>query len=204
MIQKIDQEIEVKFHLSNRAAFEQRLIKQNAILLHARILESNLRFDTPGRELTHEHRVLRLRRDNHIHLTYKGPADPNLPVTVRQEIEFEANDFEAAHRFLVALGYEVSVAYEKYRTTYIFEKVEVSLDEMPIGDFCEIEGADIPAVQTAVESLGLKWEARILESYLALFNNLRVKYGIPADNLTFAELQGTDIHLDGIGIKAGD
>jgi len=204
MIQKKDQEIEVKFHLKNRAAFEQRLIKMNARLLHGRILESNLRFDTPGRELTKEHRVLRLRRDNHVHLTYKGPADPNLPATVRQEIEFEANDFEAAHRFLVALGYEVSVAYEKYRTTYIFKNVEVSLDEMPIGDFCEIEGPDIPAVQAAAEALGLNWEARILESYLGLFNNLRVKYALPAKNLTFAEVQGTEIQLEGIGIKTGD
>ena len=44
-------------------------------------------------------------------------------------------DFEAARRLLEALGYRLTVMYEKYRTTYHLRHLIVVLDEMPYGEF---------------------------------------------------------------------
>ena len=54
--------------------------------------------------------------------------------------KFEVSSFDNAKALLEALGYRVSVMYEKYRTTYDWGGCEVTLDEMPYGDFAEIEG----------------------------------------------------------------
>lgn len=41
---------------------------------------------------------------------------------------------------LQELGYVVSEVYEKYRTTYKLNVLQITLDEMPYGMFVEIEG----------------------------------------------------------------
>ena len=51
--------------------------------------------------------------------TFKGPSEEEEGgILSRQEIEFVVGDFESAKQFLEALGYEVVVFYEKFRTTY--------------------------------------------------------------------------------------
>ncbi len=198
------QEIEVKFYLQRRAALEERLQNQGATLIQPRVHELNLRFDTPERSLTREKRVLRLRQDEQARLTYKGPGYIDQDVTQRLEIEFAVSDFESARAFLYALGYEVSIYYEKFRTTYAWQGVLVTLDEMPYGDFSEIEGPDAGAIQQAAQALGLHWEARILDSYLALFERLRQSNGLSARNLAFAELEGLTCTPRMLGVQPGD
>jgi adenylate cyclase, class 2 len=199
-----DQEVEVKFYLSDMAGFRARVAKAGAGLVTARVHEVNLRFDTPDRSLTRQHRVLRLRKDDLNHLTYKGPAQEGQSVTVRQEIEFEVSDFEAAQKLLAALGYEVSVTYEKYRTTYQLQNAEIVLDELPFGDFVEIEAPDAQSVQRLADFLDLDWDARISDSYLALFERLKTERGIHADNLSFSELGGITIAPADLGVFPGD
>ncbi len=184
-----NQEQEVKFFLANRPVLEQRLRGMGAQLLHPRTLEVNLRFDTPDGALTRASQVLRLRQDENVRLTFKGPMQPGQKVSVRQEIEFQASSFENAKAFLEALGYRVSIRYDKYRTTYRLGAVEVTLDELPYADFAELEGPDSAAIQAAAGALGLNWEARSLDSYLGLFSALRRNQGLPAQNLTFGEIK---------------
>jgi adenylate cyclase, class 2 len=198
------QEIEVKFYLADLAGFRTKVAKARATLVSERVYEINLRFDTPGRELTHDHRVLRLRKDDHIRLTYKGPAQEGQTVAVRQEIEFGVSDFDAAKQLLEALGYEVSVMYEKYRTTFRFENAEVVLDELPYGNFVEIEAPNPKAVQRLANGLELDWEARISDSYLALFERLKISRAIQADHLVFKELEGLTIDPIDLGVLPGD
>lgn len=182
-----DREMEVKFALTSLAKLENALIENGARLVHPRVLETNLRFDTPKRTLMAEHRVLRLRQDEKVRLTYKGPSQAGLEVGLRQEIEFEIGDFEAARRFFEALGYVVIMVYEKYRTTYVLGDVEVMLDEMPYGVFAEIEGSEAEQIRQAALQLGLNWEARAAVSYQELFFRLRKAFQLPVENLTFAE-----------------
>jgi hypothetical protein len=91
--------------------------------------------------------------------------------------------------------------YEKYRTYYELETSEVSkdfgslkefimLDELPYGNFVEIEGPDAASIRAAADSLNLKWEAAIAKSYLALFERLRGKLGYAFRDLTFENFTG--------------
>jgi adenylate cyclase class 2 len=201
---KSEQEIEVKFLVHDLSAVAERLRAAGARLSSPRVHETNLRFDTPDGALTRERRVLRLRQDAGSVLTYKGPAAPGQAVSVRQEIEFTVSDFQAARHFLEALGYQVSITYEKYRTMYQFGSLVVTLDEMPFGSFIEIEGPDAESIRTAAAEIHLNWEARSVASYLALFNQLCVARGLTAQNLTFAELQGVEASPQDLSLHYAD
>jgi len=199
-----DQEIEVKFYLAKPEEFLDRLASAGAVLLHGRQFECNLRFDTADGQLTREARVLRLRQDDRARMTYKGPAAPDQPVSMRQEIEFEVSDLAAACRLLEALGYRVSVMYEKWRTTFHLEALEIVHDEMPYGHFCEIEGPDSDAIRSGAASLGLDWDARIKLSYLALFDRLKAAHGLQGSELSFDAIGGLDISPEDLGVKPAD
>ena len=190
------QETEIKFLIDNLSIFEKRVKDIGAVLHQARIYELNLRFDTPDQRLTKKFQVLRLRQDQSVHLTFKGPADPFSEVSVRQEIEFEVSDLASAHQFLEALGYQVTITYEKYRTTYHLGNTEIVLDELPYGDFVEIEGPDIPSIKNIANILKLDWKDRIKLSYLAIFYQLKEKFNLKASNLLFSDLENCKFSLD--------
>ncbi len=197
-------ELEVKFYLADLPALEAHLRAQGARLVQGTLHEVNLRFDTPDRGLTRSYQVLRLRQDNAAHLTYKGPGEIKEGVRLRQEIEFSVSDFDAARDLLLALGFEVSVMYEKYRTTYSLDEVEVTLDQMPYGDFAEIEGPDPASIHRASERLGLDWERRGLESYTALFERLRAALGFTFQDLAFHNFRDLKITPADLGMQPAD
>jgi adenylate cyclase class 2 len=209
-----DKEIEVKLMVRDLARLAERLQTLGAVLETARVHETNLRFDTRSMELSRARKALRLRKDNAVRLTFKGPQELGTDASIRQEIEFEVSDFAAAKRFLEALGYMVSVIYEKYRTTYRFGPVLVTLDEMPYGAFVELEGAEtgegeadggaVANLQAAAAALGLDWQARSGASYLALFDQLRQARGLTAHDLTFADLQGQQVSPADLGLRFAD
>ena len=168
-----DHEIEVKFPVANLALVEARLQSLEAQLTQVRVQETNLRLDTSDQSLTRTLQVLRLRQDSQARVTYKGPGITRDGVRIRQEFEFAVSDFDAARNLFDALGYSVSMMYEKYRAMYDLDDVHVTLDEMPYGSFVEIEGPQPASIQIAAARLGLNWERRVLDSYTALFDQLR-------------------------------
>ncbi len=198
------QEIEAKFYISNLKALEDKILALGAVLLEPRVLEINLRFDTPANVLQHNHRVLRLRKDHSFHLTYKDNSSLQDGALVRREIEFNVSDHTAARQFLEALGYEVVVIYEKYRTTYSYQNSEVLLDELPYGNFCEIEGPDVNTIQQIAEDLEITWQNSIPMSYLALLEYLRNSKKTRAENLTFQAFTGQHIHAEDLGVIPAD
>ncbi len=200
---KTNDEIEAKFWISDLATFQACLQDSGARLAHRRVKEINLRFDTPDGLLSRQSRVLRLRKDYGVHLTYKGAARPGEAVSVRQEIEFEVNSYKAARAFLEALDYRVIVMYEKYRTGYEFNELVIALDEMPFGNFCEIEGPNVSLIRSLADSLDLDWEARSQESYLGLFGRLQ-QAGLQAKNLTFDEFKGVTVTPEQVGLRPAD
>ena len=144
-------------------------------------------------------------------VTYKGPSRGEGGASARQEIEFQVDDFEAARRVFEALGYRVVVMYEKYRATYRLGSVLFTLDEMPYGDFAEIEDAGSPdfdsaaaAIHAAADALGLNWETRITDSYLALFDSARSRLGLTARNLSFDEMQGITLTPQDLRLQYAD
>jgi adenylate cyclase class 2 len=200
-----NQEIEVKFMVADLPALEVRLRALGARLIQPRVHEVNLRFDTIAGDLTASQRVLRLRKDQQSRLTFKGPSHVNQKVNVRQEIELVVDDFDNSRRFLEALGYQVVGMYEKYRTTYKFGAVLVTLDEMPYGAFSEIEGPDAESLRKAAEDLWLDWSRRSLESYMALFARMKENRGMDSlQDLSFEQVQPLNITSQELGLKLAD
>jgi len=69
-----NQEIEVKFLISDLPALLEKLENLGAVELRPRVLEVNLRFDTHDRKLSDRAQVLRLRQDDQAILTFKSPG----------------------------------------------------------------------------------------------------------------------------------
>ena len=207
-----EQEIEVKFYVRDLSRVEQTLKNLNARMAQKRALETNLRFDTPENSLGRYRRVLRLRRpapgyspdDPQGLLTYKGPTQNGQSISIRQEIEVVVSDYETALHLLEALGYQVVVMYEKWRTVYRIGPVDIDLDETPLGCFIEVEGPNTAGIQEVAQLLGLDWEARSGESYMSLFNRVRVARGLSAQNLSFAEFQGVEVTPQDVGLRPAD
>ncbi len=198
------EEIEAKFYIANLEALQDRLVRSGAVLLEPRVLETNLRFDSANHTLMQNQQVLRLRKDSLNRLTYKDSTRLQDGVLVRREIEFEVSDFNAARQFLKALGYEVAVIYEKYRTAYSLLGCEVLLDELPYGNFCEIEGEDIETIHKVADMLGLHWHDSIPNSYLGLFSQLRYAKKVKAENLTFQAFEDLRFTAEDLGVIPAD
>ena len=199
-----NQELEVKLYVSDLEAVRKRLEARQAVQKQARTHEMNLRFDTKQGELSREYKALRLRSDTAVRLTFKGPSSSREGVRVRQEIEFTVSDFNAARAFLEALGYHVAMIYEKYRAEYDLEGVSISLDELPYGNFVEIEGENPQHIRRISDLLGLNWQNRISDSYVLLFNRLRSEFSLEFRDLIFDNFEGLDCSLDVLGVKAAD
>ena len=197
-------ELEVKFYISDLGQLEVRVKALEAKLVQPRTLEYNVRFDNLKGELAQSYQVLRLRRDTANRLTYKGPGVLLDGVRLRKEIEFEVSDFDNAKAFLEALGYRVSMIYEKYRAVYELDGVLVTLDEMPYGNFAEIEGPDAASIQAANSRLGLDWQARVLDSYATLFQIICRKLGLTFRDLTFKNFAATYVTPTNLGVRPAD
>jgi hypothetical protein len=78
------------------------------------------------------------------------------------------------------------------------------LDEMPYGDFIEIEGESVAAVQTLAEQLSLDSSKAIKMSYLEIFDLLCSVEGFDMDNLTFDALSNKRFDFKKIAILSAD
>jgi adenylate cyclase, class 2 len=193
------QETEAKFYVRDLSRIKARLEELSAHLVQERVLEINIRFDLPGASLRAEGRVLRLRRDTDVRFTYKSASENNQGVLSREEIEFTVEDFEKGKRFLEALGYRKLVYYEKYRTTYDLNQTLVMLDELPYGNFVEIEGETIESIRAVADQLKLNWETAIATSYHALFERAHRALNLSFQDISFANFANIKVeavHLE--------
>lgn len=199
------QEIEAKFYVLDLEGIRRRLQSMEALLIQARILETNIRFDLTDGGLRSEGRVLRLRQDTEARLTYKDGSTNEEGVLSRREIEFIVEDFGKAKQFLEALGYHKLFYYEKYRTTYEHANCHIMLDELPYGNFVEIEGESVESIRKVSGTLDLKWDTAIPTSYHILFERICARHPDldPAD-LSFRALHGLNITAGEVSIHAGD
>ena len=192
------QETEIKLFVPDLAAVEARLRDLGAELAHARVFERNVRYDDADGSLSAARRVLRLREDDEVRLTFKDEAAAldGGPHT-RFEAEVGVSDFATMDIILGRLGFQPYMTYEKYRTTYTLDGVEVLLDEMPYGTFVEIEG-DADGILAVMTRLGLNDAPRMTASYGALFDRVRTALGLTFTDLTFAAFEGIDVPLSAL------
>jgi adenylate cyclase, class 2 len=94
-----------------------------------------------GGVLDERRAVLRLRKTGEsTKLTYKERLSNGLDVKHKIEFETQVSDVDAMEKIIGVLGYRLSVVYEKRRSTWHLNDVEVVLDELPFGLYMEIEG----------------------------------------------------------------
>lgn len=187
-------ETEVKLFVPDLYPIITALETQGAQCTAPRILERNLRYDTPTRELSTERKVLRLRQDTRARLTYKDENQSTTQDNIlsRFEAEVEVSDFESMALILTRLGYTPYMQYEKYRTTYHLSGAEIVLDEMPYGNFVEIEG-NANQIEARIGQLGLSAAKRLPQSYTALFEVVRAALDLTFTDLTFANFHGITV-----------
>ncbi len=188
------QEVEVKLHSPDLAAVRKALEKAGAVLLKPRVFERNLRYDSADGTLMAAGIVLRLRQDEAVKLTYKADASIADGIVSRFEAEVTVSDFDTMDVILRRLGYRVGLIYEKYRSTYALASAEVVLDELPYGNFTEIEG-DVETIERAVAMLGLGGCRRMTGSYTDIFLGLKERLDLDVEDCTFDEFVGVDVDL---------
>ena len=145
-------------------------------------------------------------------LTYKGSVQPGTrggasgrrrggpSYKVREERESRVIDGDAMATILDGIGFHPSFRYEKYRTTFRLPGLpglKVELDETPIGDFLELEGAR-DAIDRAAKLLGFGPADYIARSYGALYLEYASTRGreeqgeaLPARDMLFSTARST-------------
>ena len=190
-------EVEVKFLVDDLEAVRWRLVAAGATTGAPRVHERNVRFDTADGALLARQALLRLRQDSRVRLTYKGLSDQDAgsQAKIREEIELTVEEFDRMALIFARLGFGAVQSYEKYRQTFHWRDVEVVLDEMPFGNFVELEGATDAELKDAAAALGLDWSRRVLTNYLELMEQARRAFDVPFNDLTFANFAGRPVDM---------
>lgn len=175
-------EVEIKYRTVAPAVVQRALADAGAARIGVEI-EDNVIFDSPQATLRNAGCALRLRTARDVdtgklraELTWKGPRAPG-PMKIREEINTQVDDPQAARSIIEALGFRATVRYEKRRESWHLDRCEVVVDELPVvGWFVEIESlaaADAPhtgeeAVARCAARLGLRAEDIEPSSYVSI------------------------------------
>jgi adenylate cyclase class 2 len=192
-------EVELKLLVDDLEAVAARLAAAGAELIARRIYESNVRYDDADGTLSARGMILRLRQDQITRLTYKEPIEQvEDDMSRRFEAEVEIKNFHTMDIILRKLGFRPYVAYEKYRTTYALDRTEIVLDELPFGNFVEVEGAP-EAIRAVINRLGLETMARYRETYLHLFDRVKAHLDLDFVDLTFDNFREVSVPAAAFG-----
>jgi adenylate cyclase class 2 len=115
----------------------------------------------------------------------------------RFEAEVEVSDFDTMSLILEHLGYRPYMAYEKYRTTYELDSAEIVLDEMPFGNFVEIEG-EAATIERIITRLNLQDAERFGRSYTGLFELVKRNLDLEFRDLTFENFEDIQVPVSAL------
>lgn len=182
-------ETEIKFRIDNLEALQAQLEAAGFRVQTPRTFESNVLYDTPDRQMRARTEILRIRNyGGRWTLTHKRlPAsDPGEDVHKhRIETETEVADGEALAEVFLAIGLTPAFRYEKWRAEWSDGLGHCVVDETPIGNYAELEGA--PAwIDRIAAQLGIAPARYVTLSYGRLFEQWRQEHGSEAQHLTFA------------------
>lgn len=191
-------EIEVKFYISNISTIRDKVISLGAESM-GRIFETNICFEDSQKNLFKNRSLLRLRKDNRTRLTFKSlphtkNQEKNADFKIFREQEVEVSDFAVMKSILESLGFHKERVYEKWRETFILNGVTLCIDEMPFGNFLEIEGEKEDIVEAASKT-GMAWENRILSNYLHMFEIIRQKFKLKFNDITFENFKNIKLNI---------
>ena len=193
------QEVELKLYTPDLSAVQSALESAAAALSQPRLYERNIRYENATETFTEQGIVLRLRQDHRARLTYKERGTLENGISRRFEAEVAVDDFEMMDIILRRLGYETALIYEKYRRTYSLGDAEIVLDEMPFGNFTEIE-ADADMIEALVKQLGLERYSRMNGNYTDIFANVKARLKLDFRDLTFDNFADIEVRPSVFGL----
>jgi adenylate cyclase, class 2 len=184
-------EIEIKFRVADSRALARRLRAAGFRLVTPRTHELNTLYDLPSGELRTRGELLRLRKYGaEWVLTHKSRGTAGRHKN-RVEMETRVVDGKKMDAILRALGYAPSFRYEKFRTEWTDGKGHVVVDETPVGNFAEIEGAP-RWIDATAKKLGVTEADYILTNYAGLFLEWKDRTKSAAEEMTFKAVRATD------------
>jgi adenylate cyclase, class 2 len=177
-------EIEIKFRVGDLAALNGRLRAAGFRSVTPATHEMNTLYDVRGLALRKRGELLRLRKygDTWL-LTHKAKGGAGRHKT-RVETETRVADGPKMDAILLALGFVPTFRYEKYRAEWSDGKGHVVVDETPIGNFGEIEGAS-RWIDATAKVLGIGARDYITDTYAGLFFAWRRRMRSAAQEMTF-------------------
>ncbi len=184
-------ETEIKFRVNDLEDFRRRLAVAGFRVETPRSFESNVLYDWPDRKMRARTEILRIRHyAGKWTLTHKRLPDAPGSERHKQRVETETGiaDGEALAEIFRSLGLTAAFRYEKWRTEWTDGEGECVLDETPIGDYAELEGAS-EWIDRVSGRLGVDTSQHITLSYGRLFDLWRQEHGSSAEHLTFAAVQ---------------
>ena len=146
--------------------------------------EMNTLYDLPGQKLRQRGDMLRLRKFGHEWLLTHKAKQKSTRHKSRLERETKIEDGKQMDGILRALGFQPTFRYEKYRAEWSDGKGRVVVDETPIGNFGEIEGAPRWIDRTA-RSLGIERRDYITQTYAPMFFEWKRRTHSAANEMTF-------------------
>jgi adenylate cyclase class 2 len=192
-VARSNRETEVKIRIKSSAEMRSRLKRLGLVREHAKTLEDNVLYDTPGRVLRKVRSILRIRRyGSEWTVTYKGTPDADPHFKSRMELESRVDNPEAIRRLFMILGFVAVFRYQKFRTEYALQGakrakrpfVQVALDETPIGNFIELEGSR-RAIDWMAGKLGYSRKDYSTASYGALYLEACARKGKKPGDMLF-------------------
>jgi adenylate cyclase class 2 len=182
-------EIEIKFRIRNLRGLRRQLRAAGFRLKTRRTHEMNTLYDLPGEVLRKRRELLRLRQyGSEWKLTHKSQGKKGRHSS-RIELETSVGDGRKMDAILGALGYAASFRYEKFRAEWTDSKGQVVVDETPIGNFCEIEGAP-RWIDATARKLGVNTADYITKNYATLFTDWKRETKSRAEEMTFRAVKG--------------
>ena len=181
-------ETEIKFRVADLAGLRRRLEATGFRLMTPRAFESNVLYDTPDRQMRARTEILRIRNyGGRWVVTHKrlpdGSAGPERHKH-RVETETEVADGAPLEQIFLSLGLTAAFRYEKWRTEWGDGEGHCVVDETPIGNFAELEGAS-EWIDGVAARLGVDPAQYITLSYGRLFDQWREEHPECGENLTF-------------------
>jgi adenylate cyclase class 2 len=169
-------ETEIKIPVPDLSSIRHRLESVGGRQTHPSLREVNILFDNADRTLDRQGRVLRLRRVGGRQIvTMKGPARFEGTIKHREELETDVGDIDLVSAILQRLGLQPVLRYEKDRESWQVDRVTVTLDHTPMGDFVELEG---PAelLSDLATGIGADPAKGVRDSYVRLWQIYRQKH----------------------------
>ncbi|MFC2168480.1 class IV adenylate cyclase [Acidobacteriota bacterium] len=165
-------EIEIKIKIENLEDMAHRIVEQGAKEVRERAFEENILYDFPDLILTNKRQAFRLRKiKKKTYLTFKGSPQKSRQFKIREEYESEVKNANQIKKIIKSLGLIPKFRYDKFRTVFRTKKLNICLDETPVGNFIELEGEQNHIVKFA-SSLGFSRTDFIKKNYVDLYSVL--------------------------------